>query len=140
MKPPERLIRRILRSGPLNDLDVPRPLLTLEEFFEGNQDAGSIGCNLPDVPGPRVFYEVFRQLRERPDVADVRVQITSWDDPDYWPFSDTVWIVTSLAPYDIQHRLGKRLYADDAKVGWPDYPMERIEVPAGMMPISVWWD
>lgn len=119
---------------------MPRPLLTLGEFFEGNQDEGSIGCDLPDVPEPREFHEVFRRLRGRPDVVDVRVQVTSWDDPGSWPFSDTVWVVTSPAPYDIQHRLGKRLYADLAKVGWLDDPMERIEIPDGMAPTWIWWD
>jgi hypothetical protein len=73
-------------------------------------------------------------------VADVRVQITSWDDPEEWPFSDRVWVITSLSRQDIQQRLGKRLHGDAVRAGWPDYPIEKIDVPQGMRPLGVWWD
>ena len=141
MKAPEYLRERISRNGPINDRKVPRPLLTLEEFFEGNDEYGSIGCNLPDSVYPREFSEVFKRIRERPDVADVRVQVTSWDDSEEWPFSDTIWVVTSLTRQDIKQRLGKRLHGgDEVSVGWPDYPIETVDVPPGMRPLSVWWD
>ena len=140
MNPPVHLVDRINRNGPINDRTVPRPLLTLEEFFEGNDHYGSIGCNIPDCPMPREFYEVFKQIRARPDVADVRVQITSWDDPEDWPFSDKIWIITALAWQDIQQRLGARLHADAVQAGWPIYPIEKVEVPPGMRPLGAWWD
>ena len=139
MTPPSSLVTRVNSHGQINQLSVPRPLLTLEEFFEGNDNYGSIGCNLPEAH-PREFFDNFRWIRDRPDVADVRVQITSWDDPGEWPFSDTIWVITSRAPQDIQQRLGKRLHADAVVVGWPDYPIERVEVPEGMKPLGAWWD
>jgi hypothetical protein len=77
MTPPHHLIMRINRKGQMSDLSVPRPLLTLEEFFDGNDQYGSIGCNLPDCPTPHEFYEVFKQIRVTPEVADVRVEIRS---------------------------------------------------------------
>jgi hypothetical protein len=139
MSPPQSLITRVNGNGPIEQPSVPRPLLTLEEFFEGNDDPGSIGCNLPDAH-PREFFDVLRRLWDRPDVADVRVEIRSWDDPEEWPFSDTVWVITSLSPQDIQKHLGKRLHADNVVVGWPDYPVEEVEVPDGMKPLGAWWD
>src|SRR5436309_10323833 len=111
MKPPAHLQDRINRNGLINVLSTPRPLLTLEEFFEGNDDCGSIGCNLPGSVSPGEFYEVFKRIRERPEVADVLVEIRSWDDLEDWPFSDTIWVITSLAKQDIQQYLGKRLHA-----------------------------
>ncbi len=42
VRPPDHLRERINRNGPIDDLSVPGPLLTLEEFFEGNEDYGSI--------------------------------------------------------------------------------------------------
>jgi hypothetical protein len=113
------LIERVNRDGPINDPKVPRPLLTLEEFFEGNDYYGSIGCNLPGEVYPQEFFEVFRSLRDRPDVADVLVEVKSWDDSEDWPFSDSVWVITSLSRQDIQRRLGKRLHGDAVRVGWP---------------------
>jgi hypothetical protein len=135
------LTARINRNGAINDSKVPRPLLTLEEFFEGNDDHGSIGCNLIDSIHPREFFEVFRRLRDRPDVADVLVEIRSWDDPADWPFTDTVWVITSLTPEVVQQQLGERLQPDEVTLGWPScYPVESIDVPPAMHPIRVWWD
>jgi hypothetical protein len=64
----------------------------------------------------------------------------SWDDPEDWPFSDRVWVITSLSRQDIQQRLAKRLHGDAVRVGWPQYPIESVEVPHGMQPVGVWWD
>ncbi len=41
----ERLMKRINRNGNIKDRTTPRPLLTLEEFFIGNNDHASIGYN-----------------------------------------------------------------------------------------------
>lgn len=41
MTPLERVTRRVSANGDVNDLATPRPLLTLEEFFEGNDASGS---------------------------------------------------------------------------------------------------
>ena len=38
----------------------PRVLVTREEFFDGNDDEGSIGCNLNDHPGLDAFNAAFR--------------------------------------------------------------------------------
>lgn len=87
-----------------------KPVVSLEEFFEGNDDYGSIGCNLdgpydplpaPDTrgwlkrmlhprpafpaptaphPGPQGFYKVLRAVRERADVQDVLVEIDDLDE------------------------------------------------------------
>jgi hypothetical protein len=140
MNSPEHLRERINGNGPIAAPGTPRPLLSLEEFFEGNDDYGSIGCNLPNSVYPVEFYEVFKRIRERQGVHDVRVEIRSWDDPEDWPFSDTVWVITSLAKQEIQQHLGRRLHSDAIRVGWPDYPVEQIHVPSGMRPLAVWWD
>jgi hypothetical protein len=92
----ESLKLRINRNGDVNDLNVPRPIVTLEEFFEGNEDFGSIGYNFyPDQPAPPEFYELFQRIRERPDVANVLVEVSMQEMPDEWPSTDTVWILTS---------------------------------------------
>jgi hypothetical protein len=100
MTPLERISQRVNRHGDVNDPDTPRPLLTLAEFFGGNEVVGSIGCNLIPTPTPAEFHLLLSRIAARRDVGDVRVEVTMFDDPD-WPFSDTVWIITSATAEEV---------------------------------------
>src|SRR5713226_1137979 len=97
MTPLERIMDRVNRRGDVNDAATPRPLLSLAEFFEGSDVVGSIGCKLTPTPEPSEFYALFQRIAARPEVADVLVQVTMFDAPE-WPFSDTVWIISSASP------------------------------------------
>jgi hypothetical protein len=140
MTPRQRISERVNRSGDVNDIATPRPLLTLEEFFSGNDVVRSIGCNLIPVPSPAQFLEQSKRIATRPDVADVRVQVTMFDSPE-WPFSDSVWVITSAEPQQVSGWFEAPLSPDGCYVGWPtDTALERCEVPAGMQPVLCWWD
>jgi hypothetical protein len=135
-----KITKRVNLLGDPNSAETPRPLLTLEEFFEGNNVAGSIGCNLESTPYPSEFYKLLSQIRERKNVKNVRVQITQFDDPD-WPFSDTVWIVTSETPDEVETWFPEHLKPDMCLSGWIDgASYEKIEVQPGMRPVACWWD
>lgn len=135
-----RVTERAWRNGDPNDPSTPRPLLTLSEFFDGNTLAGSIGCNLEPMPTPAEFRALLEAIRARGEVADVRVQVTMFDDPD-WPFSDTVWIITSSPPEDVRSWFPPRLAPDDLWVGFPsDHRFEECETPGGYRAIGCWWD
>ena len=69
-----RLIEAIRRQG-LPSPDAPLPVVTLEQFFDGNDDLGSIGCNLIDHPGTASFFATLRAIRDRPNVHNVLVEI-----------------------------------------------------------------
>ena len=139
MTPLERVTERVSRNGDVNERDVPRPLLTLEEFFEGNDVVGSICCNLAAAT-PVDVYRVLREIRERPEVADVRVQITMFDDPA-WPFSDTVWVITSARADAVRRWFPDDLTPDDCSEGWSSgVELEPVAVGAGMRPVGCWWD
>jgi hypothetical protein len=140
MTPLERITERVNRHGDVNRSVTPRPLLTLEEFFEGNDRAGSICCNLSPMPAPADVYAILRRLRERADVADVRVQVTQFDDPQ-WPFSDTVWIITTATPQEVKSWFDKSIAPDRTWSGWrKDMIVEPLDMPAGMQPVACWWD
>ena len=140
MNPLERITERVNRNGPVDDPSTPRPLLTLDEFFTGNDVVGSIGCNLSPVPEPAQFLALLSAISARPDVADVRVQVSMFDDPD-WPFSDIVWVVTSASAEAVSSWFPEGIRPDDVMAGWPpDYPVEDCPVPAGMQPVACWWD
>jgi hypothetical protein len=128
------------RHGDVNDPETPRPLLTLAEFFEGNDAADSIGCNLIPPPEPGEFHELLTRIAARKDVAEVRVQVTMFDEPD-WPFSDTVWIITSADPREVATWFEDRIRPDRCSAGWPKrMAMESCPVPAGMQLVACWWD
>ncbi len=115
---PAALARVLARVGPLDDPDHPRPLLTLEEFFEGNDDSGG--------------------------VHDARVQAKDLEGD--WPSSDSVWIITDagtdqatvmswfpedLAPDEIE------AHADLTEL---DEPVEPHEMPPGTVAVLAWYD
>ena len=62
MTPLERVTERISRNGDIEDRDAPVPLLTLTEFFSGNEIVGSIGCNLIPTPLPCEFHELLASI------------------------------------------------------------------------------
>jgi hypothetical protein len=137
----ERLLQRVNCHGDLNDPQTPRPLVSLEEFFDGNDDWGSIGYNFYPQPAPQEFYAVFKSIRERTDVVDVLVEIKDQVEPTDWPSTDTIWVITSLSPALIQQLLGETFQGDDVLEGWPqDHPIEFYEVPLGMKPLGIWYD
>jgi hypothetical protein len=141
MPPLHRITDRVNKNGDINDPSTIRPLLTLSEFFQGNDDFGSIGCNLSPPPGPTKFNEVLKKIAARSDVADIRVQITMFDDPEMWPFSDTVWIITSEAPQTVAEWFDAELRPDDCSAGWTDgVSFETVPVPEGMQAVACWWD
>lgn len=139
MSPLERLLQRI---GDANDFSRPRALVTLEEFFEGNDDPGSIGYNLPDPPEPREFYKLLAAIRDRADVADVRVQIMDHENADGWPSSDTLWIITSAAPEEVRNWFPERLAPDELLDGFDAcaVDIELVAVPDEMRAVGAWYD
>jgi hypothetical protein len=140
MTPLERITARVCHNGDDDDPATPRPLLTLAEFFDGNKTIGSIGCNLIPTPEPSKFYDVLKRISGRPDVADVRIQVTQFDDPD-WPFSDTVWVITSAAPADVAGWFDEAMRPDECSFGWTEgMVFEPFSVPPGMTPVACWWD
>ena len=135
--------RLLARIGEINDFSRPRPLLMVEEFFEGNADPASIGYNLGGGgPGPRVFYDVLRRIRERADVADVLVEVKDLEEPDGWPSTDTVYVITGASAAEVRSWLPPHLAPDTcrdhAALGPP--ATEAYEVPPGHQVVALWWD
>ncbi len=125
----DRITRRINRIGDPNDPTKPRALLTVSEFFDGNEVLGSIGRNLSPTPTPAEFRSVLMQIAQRPGVGDVRVQVTMFDDPA-WPFSDTVWIMTSAEPSEVASWFPENMEPDSVDEGWaPGSHMRPVPCP-----------
>ena len=128
-----RLIDRIKALG------VSSPLVTLEEFFEGNDDYGSIGCNLSPMLGPQFFYAQLKSIRLRPDVQDVLVQIIEVEEADnsMWPFSDTVYVLANATVADVQQWTTPLL---PDFVGGNNEPVDLPQLESGGKCFRLWWD
>lgn len=116
------------------------PVLTVDEFFEGNHDLGSIGCNLSPAPPLEVFRRVLLGIAARPDVQSVLVRVTE-DMGDEWPFSDQVFVLTSVPVEEVGAWLAE-LQPEDPYVAeeWSGPTTFLPALRPGMRPVVAWWD
>ena len=115
-------------------------LVPIAEFFDGNDDLGSIGCNLTEHPGIDTFRKSFVALTARADVRSIYARISELDPgPDSWPFSDTV-IVFGTIPLEELKRILADLGPDEVvpaeEFGLGPEITARHDAPA----LIAWWD
>lgn len=113
-------------------------LLTLEEFFDGNADLGSICCNLINHPGLDVVRQRLEAIVARPDVSAAWIEIVDADRDLDWPFSDRVWFSTSAAESEAEI-WRDQLEADEVIGPDPQSDVGECAGP-GEQIIGVWWD
>jgi hypothetical protein len=130
----------LAKVGSVNRKNRDLLLVSLEEFFDGNDDAGSIWPNLEIEPIPAEVFKVLKGIRERKNVSDVLVLVAQFDGgEDEWPFSDTVFIITSASEEEVQSWFGDNYAPDEVWVD--DFSRARaVPVPDSMRPIAAWWD
>lgn len=114
-------------------------MLTLEEFFENNDSISSIWVNCTPTPSASAACEILKEIRDRRDVVDVLIQVTMFDDPD-WPYSDTVWVITTASADDVLGWFEEYIAPDECTEGWDDAPREPVDVPPAFQPVRCWWD
>ncbi|MBM3755646.1 MAG: hypothetical protein FJW38_16870 [Acidobacteria bacterium] len=80
-----------------------KPVLTIEEFFEGNVEEGiSIGCNLiPSIP-LLTFRRMLEGIRGRLDVHALWLSVAEFGQGPEWPFVDEVLVLTSAGRSDLE--------------------------------------
>jgi len=120
---------------------LPDPqVVSVEKFFDGNDDLGSIGCNLLEHPGMNVFRDVLSSLLRRPDVQAVYVQISESDPgEDCWAFADTV-LVAGTIPAEELREVVSVLEPDEISSA-EDFGVSPSLVDRHDSPVlTVWWD
>ena len=122
-----KLLTKVFDQGfrtPDSNHSQPPPLVTLEDFFEGNHCKRSIAPNLANEhPGLEFFYEYLKNIRACDDVQDVSVNIFDLTDiifsrPDGWPYTENIHILTSASKETVE-LWAKELFSDGAIEGWP---------------------
>jgi hypothetical protein len=119
----------------------PEPqIVSISTFFDGNDDMGSIGCNLLEHPGLGVFHATLAGLLTRPDVRAVYAQITELDPGEgSWPFTDTVLVVGSISTRDLETVL-KPLQPDEVGPASPDSLSPSLSGAERSSTLVAWWD
>lgn len=119
----------------------PEPqLVSIERFFDGNDDVGSIGCNLLPHPGVDVFRETLAGLLRRPDVQGVYAQITELDPgPGSWPFTDTAQVMGAISTAELRKAV-RALRPDEVGTAEELGISPLAAGGHGARVLAVWWD
>lgn len=134
------LIEYVKSIGLPEDIEET-PVVSLEQFFQGNDDIGSIGCNLDPHPGIARFFAVLKQLRDDPFVADVLVGIYEIDETtdDMWPYTEEVFVITSAGRREIEAKV-KSLEVSEIYETSPENLRPEPSVPDNHRVYMLWWD
>ena len=116
------------------------PLVAIERFFDGNDDLGSIGCNLIPHPGIEAFRDILTGLMRHPDVTAVYAQIAELDPgAGCWPFTDTIAVVGAVSVAELRRAVAP-LQPDEvgtaADLGLSPAIGRQHSAPV----LGVWWD
>jgi len=125
------------RVGEIHDATNPNVYVSLEDFFDGNDDLASFWCNL-ETPLDSLdqAFTYLKEIRVRAGVRDLKIQVKQFDgDDDEWPFSDTVIVFTDVDPGQVQSWFD-RFPPDDAG----QEETGDVVTAAGGKFVWLWWD
>ncbi len=120
-------------------------LLTVDEFFDGNNDEASIAPNLSEKPNMSKYYSILKNLADNPktivafaEIKEVMLYDGKLNDNE-WFYSDIIYFVGDLTKEEIKAAT-KSLMPDEV-----EYDNEnRIKVLnkkyADKNVVYVWWD
>lgn len=138
----EKLSRMGLVPGPPRQGD-PYPVISLEDFFEGNNDAGSIACNLQEAYRLKIgeWFQILKRIRDRQEVQDVLVEIFEVpEDGETWPSSDRIYVLTSAGEEEVKSWM-QPLRPDELAEGYIEgVPPGAPVLAHGKRVYQAWWD
>lgn len=108
--------------------DGPIPLVTIEQYFDGPVDDAA----LPG-PDPEATKAAFLAIRDREDVADIRIGVTRWTGGDRWPEAGLLYLSTDADPAQIAGWLTDAgVTFAETGVGEGPITREDLRIPEGM--------
>ena len=119
--------------------------VTLEQFFDGNDCEWCIAPNRDEAMPLETVRRVLFDLRGRPEVHDVRVELDvlefqSYPD-DEWPYASGVAVITTLMPEEVD---AMTVDSETEPSGGPaasvDWLVDAPSMPDGHHYVGVWWD
>lgn len=123
------------------------PVVTLDEYFVGNDDEESIAPNNWGYgrPSIQVIYSHFKEIESRADVQGVYVGLhDEWsealEDDELWPAAENVHVISSAPESEVQLWV-EGLEADGVGTGWPYGEHKLSPKPKdGYTVYTVYWD
>jgi hypothetical protein len=82
-------------------------IVSVEQFFDGNDDPSSIGWNLPEHPGMDRFRDLLIGLLRHPEVQAVYARIVELDPGEFdcWPAADIIFVVGTILADELRNIL-----------------------------------
>ena len=125
------------------------PLLSLDEFFEGNEDEYSIAPNQADEgrPGITEIYEKFNSIEEHEHIAWIRVFLhddteVDEDDEELVLYGDSIIICSDLSADEIEQLVDCEWLQSGgvSELNLDEYINFHPEIPKGYSCLEVMWD
>jgi hypothetical protein len=130
------------------------PLLTLDEFFEGNTEEDSIAPNDCGFGRPSIaeIWELMRELEKRPDIAWIRIElhndteITEYNGKEVLVLAgESPIICTSLSASELETLAKCRWLCSGGAEEWAASAIDslfscRPPVPDGFLCFAIVWD
>lgn len=115
-------------------------VLTLDEFFQGNDEPACIGVNLSSPPPPGEFFRILKALIDRGDAERVLVRVNDIQDPPDWFYSDAIHVIGTIGRDALADAVAE-LRPDEVYEGWMyGEPVNAGPVPPGCRVYTLWWD
>jgi hypothetical protein len=116
------------------------PIVSVADFFNGNSDESSIGCNLMEHPGLQHFNEVLLTIRNKEEVQEVFVEIMELEDESDWAFSERIYVLTRAHQEEVEKWV-ESLHPSEIDIGY-QYGEPSVAPPLfpGYQVYSIWWD
>lgn len=83
---------------------------------------------------------MLRVIRDQPEVANILVEVKDFEDPDGWPSTDTIWIVSSSHRHELEAFVPERYRPDDWITYPPRHPIDALRVSIGTKATGMWYD
>lgn len=123
------------------------PLVTIDEFFVGNENEDSLAPNQWGYGRPTLeeIANRLRVLEREPDVDWVRVELhwdTEFDEDEGLVAAEGIAICSSASASELERRLGTAALMSDGigKKGELDWLSDIPPIPAGHDVLFVFWD
>ena len=114
--------------------------VTPEEYFDGAGGEAPLLCNSTEALDNDSILTGLVEIRDRPDVHDVRVALINCDDGE-WPFSDKIIIVTRCLEQEILDWLPPGFQPDEIyDASESSLITDKVDVPVGYRLIWLWFN
>jgi hypothetical protein len=143
----EKWDRLVKKYDLLKFPNLPQPiLLTVDEFFDGNNDVGSIAPNLDRKPELSEYHKILKQISDNPkvvggfvEIKEVMIYENGVLNDNEWFYTDIVYFIGDITKEEIRDAT-KALMPDNV-----DYEKEGRLVNLdksfeGKNVVYVWWD